>query len=109
MSKQIDYGVPPSVRDVAAERARQIRDEGWTADHDDRWDEGELATAGGLYALDARNGSSPVPRGWPWDEEWWKPTNDRRRNLVKAAALICAEIDRIDRARVASVLETPET
>lgn len=28
--------------------------------------------------------------------EWWKPTN-RRRDLVKAAALILAEIERLDR------------
>lgn len=34
---------------------------------------------------------------WPWDESWWKPTN-RRRDLVKAGALILAEIERLDRA-----------
>jgi hypothetical protein len=30
-------------------------------------------------------------------DEWWKPTN-RRRDLVKAGALILAEIERLDRA-----------
>lgn len=90
--------VPDSITDVAKERARQINGEGCSAIHDDRWDAGELATAGGLYALDARNASSQVPTTWPWDEEWWKPTDDRRRNLVKAAALMIAEIDRLDRA-----------
>lgn len=34
---------------------------------------------------------------WPWDREWWKP-KDRRRNLVRAAALLIAEIERLDRA-----------
>ncbi|MFN3321313.1 MAG: hypothetical protein ACK43M_21435, partial [Allorhizobium sp.] len=34
---------------------------------------------------------------WPWGIEWWKPT-DRRRDLVKAGALIIAEIERLDRA-----------
>jgi hypothetical protein len=33
---------------------------------------------------------------WPWDGEWWKPNyNDPVRNLVKAGALIAAEIDRV--------------
>jgi hypothetical protein len=31
---------------------------------------------------------------WPWSFEWWKP-KDRIRNLVRAGALIAAEIDRL--------------
>lgn len=34
---------------------------------------------------------------WPWNGRWWKPTN-RRRDLIKAGALIVAEIERLDRA-----------
>jgi hypothetical protein len=34
---------------------------------------------------------------WPWDAEWWKPSPDSVRNLVKAGALIAAEIDRLQR------------
>ena len=35
---------------------------------------------------------------WPWKEAWWKPTpEDRIRELVKAGALIVAEIDRLRR------------
>ena len=37
---------------------------------------------------------------WPWDESAWKPSNDARRNLVKAAALLIAEIERLDRASI---------
>jgi hypothetical protein len=33
---------------------------------------------------------------WPWAAEWYKPT-DRRRDLVKAASLLLAEIERLDR------------
>ena len=50
---------------------------------------------------------SIVERVWPWDRQWWKPKS-RRRNLVRAAALLIAAIERIDReqaregARVAS-------
>ena len=37
--------------DVLAERARQIAAEGWTPEHDDEHDGGELARAGAAYAL----------------------------------------------------------
>ena len=34
---------------------------------------------------------------WPWLSSWWKPSTNRR-DLVKAGALILAEIERLDRA-----------
>lgn len=34
--------------------------------------------------------------GWPWDMKWWKPSDDPIKNLVKAGALIAAEIDRLN-------------
>lgn len=89
-----------AIGDVIAERNRQIEAEDFDANHDDMATKGQLATAGACYALTA---SPYYPAGraahrlWPWDIEWWKPT-DIRRNLVKAAALIIAEIERIDRA-----------
>ena len=33
--------------------------------------------------------------GWPWDKKWWKPSDDPIKNLIKAGALIAAEIDRL--------------
>lgn len=36
---------------------------------------------------------------WPWHSSWWKPSDDPIRNLVKAGALIAAEIDRLQRQR----------
>lgn len=33
--------------------------------------------------------------GWPWDMKWWKPSKDPIKNLIKAGALIAAEIDRL--------------
>ena len=80
--------------DISAERLRQHREEGWTEDHDDKHDAGELADAAACYAL-----GKPweiVKQLWPWQMNWWKPT-DKRRNLVKAGALIVAEIERLDR------------
>jgi hypothetical protein len=84
--------------DVLSERKRQMRDEGWTPEHDDAHDRGELSAAAACYAhfgwVRPRNGMAPTE--WPWSDEWWKPT-DRRRDLVKAAALLLAEIERLDR------------
>ena len=41
------------------------------------------------------------PKEWPWDAAWWKPAT-RQRNLVKATALIVAEIERNKRAAIAA-------
>lgn len=82
------------IHDIWAERIRQEGGEGWTPEHDDQHTHGELARAAMCYA-DPLNGPG-VPYRWPWDRVWWKPT-DRRRDLVKAGALIAAEIDRLDR------------
>lgn len=96
-----------AARDVLAERQRQMDVEGWTPEHDGGHDAGELAAAGSasaLYAADELNPHSQgdgdygreLPAMWPWESKWWKPT-DPRRALVKAGALILAEIERIDR------------
>ena len=100
------------IDEIAAERARQISAEGWTAEHDDGHAKGDLARAAASYALWGTgvplNGQRHVgsfrtePYSiWPWSGEWWKP-RDRRRNLVKAGALIVAEIERLDRAALSS-------
>lgn len=87
--------------DVLAERQRQIEAEGHDHEHDDQKASGELALAAACYTLHSvarENGheQNAVPSPWPWPPHWWKPTNTRR-DLVKAAALIIAEIERIDR------------
>ena len=38
------------------------------------------------------------PDSWPWDEGDWNP-QDPERDLVKAGALIAAELDRLQRAK----------
>lgn len=93
--------------DVLAERRRQVEVEIWTPAHDDRHDRGEIALAAACYALwtalasrgeqSKARAQDLVRRWWPWAFIWWKPT-DRRRDLVKAGALILAEIERLDRA-----------
>ncbi len=96
---------------IAAERARQVNEEGWTPEHDAEHADGALRKAAACY-LDptkvgwrrkvvehAENGgrdrTTVVSNEWPWDVEWFKPSPDPIRNLVKAGALIAAEIDRL--------------
>lgn len=88
------------VDDITAERQRQIDAEGWTFAHDDQHNNGELARAAASYALGKHtigNIGGATIHLWPWEDFWFKAT-DQRRNLVKAAALIIAEIERLDRA-----------
>ena len=98
--------ISQAVHDVLAERRRQITAEGWTPEHDDAHKNGALSRAGGFYALNAGAAMwygttdtticDTAPDGWPWAPEWWKPS-DARRDLVKAASPILAEIERLDR------------
>jgi hypothetical protein len=41
--------------------------------------------------------TTPKAEFWPWSLHWWKPKSPRR-DLIRAAALIVAEIERLDRA-----------
>ncbi len=112
---------------IAKERLRQIQQEGWTSEHDDAHEGGELAMAAVCYAApeqvfkksQRQGGSIYFLDCWPdwWASEWDKreydedadrpldnqelPIENRIRNLVKAGALIAAEIDRLQRQQEA--------
>ena len=89
---------------IAEERKRQIEGEGWTKEHDAQHKDCELVKAAICYAdpnvyyhQENRIMRYRIPnKFWPkqWDIHWFKPT-DRIRDLVKAGALIAAEIDRL--------------
>lgn len=99
---------------IAAERRRQVEQIGWTAEHDDTHVNGEIALAAAAYARHAGSGEDDrqVNSGfspedlWPqsWGG-WWRP-KDRRTDLVRAGALIAAEIDRLDRAAARKATES---
>ena len=101
-----------ALNDIAAERHRQSAMEGWDNEHDDSHTNGELALAAAAYVIAGRPVHTDDPRRkgasvsvdplnlWPWSRDWWKPS-DVRRNLVRAAALLVAEIERLDRKSVA--------
>jgi hypothetical protein len=94
-----------AARDVLAERRRQVEAEGWTPEHDAEHSRGEMATAAACYCYVSplseharlKIANEGAPYRWPWDASWWKPSN-ARRDLVKAGALILAEIERLDRS-----------
>jgi NTP pyrophosphatase (non-canonical NTP hydrolase) len=112
-------GVRPPATGVSiidAERARQLGDEGFTAERDDAYIGGELSQGAACYA----DAASAMVRGasvdelgllyvgfdasitWPWqgdgdDEETPKLHKNPIRNLAKAGAMIAAEIDRLIR------------
>lgn len=91
--------ISKATHDVLSERKRQIDGEGYTHEHDDEHDNGELPAAAAWYALpDQIKAVLDVNdlSFWPWDLVSCD-SKDRRRELVCAAALIIAEIDRIDR------------
>ncbi|UXZ63763.1 hypothetical protein NUJ28_26450 [Burkholderia multivorans] len=92
-------GITAAARDVLAERQRQIDVEGYTLRADDENRAGAMSAAAAAYALIGSGWSQAAAlEFWPeaWSGECWKPA-DSRRNLVKAAALLLAEIERIDR------------
>ncbi|MFP8638377.1 ead/Ea22-like family protein [Klebsiella michiganensis] len=101
--------VNAAAANVLAERKRQVSVEGWTPSHDDAHKNNEMAFAAACYAFHAAAASwdledcgteydsHPAPKNWPWEPEWWKPKS-ARADLVRAGALILAELERIDRA-----------
>jgi len=109
---------------IEAERQRQIDREGYTLAHDDAHVGGEMSMAAAVYAdasgaivrgakaaelhiKDCEDDDGPIFVGcytgfdstidWPWDDAGLKLSDDPIRNLVKAGALIVAEIERLQR------------
>lgn len=112
------FGSATAMMDVIDERLRQQNVEGWSLEHDDAHSSGEMAAAAATYAYSTTlsdrhrqyvsgiysiENSATLRDLWPasWSKSWWKPTA-RRRDLVKAAALLIAEIERLDRAAFAT-------
>ena len=92
-----------SIELVKNERIRQIKEEGYSWRHDDQQTAHQLSDAAIIYATPASL-RQEIMYEWPWDEKFFKPdktcTYDGRiRELTKAGALICAEIDRLIRLK----------
>ena len=81
---------------ITAERTRQIEQVGWTPEHDAKHTKGELAQAAACYCIVKPSPSEQVDL-WPWDIAGFMRTGaplPSISDLVKAGALIAAEIDR---------------
>ena len=106
------------IAEIAAERQRQIEAEGWTPGHDDEHTDGAMAQAAaayayattlperirryvtGIYSIENDGILSTIwPKGWKW-----KP-KDPRRDLIRAAALVAAELERLDRQAASATQE----
>lgn len=107
---------------VIEERRRQVEVEGFDAAHDDEHTEGELALVAAIFAAPEHlvqyiplEGGVGFVDPWPdsWDTKWDKRPRDTNDNetlleqtdeerlglLIKAGALILAEIDRLFRKK----------
>jgi hypothetical protein len=91
--------------DILGERSRQRRLEGYDDYHDDQLDDWSLASSAMAFIEDARLRSTTggkgfddtPPASWPSSKQAWKPKNVRQ-SLVVAAALLIAEVEKLDRA-----------
>jgi len=95
-------GVLSAIELVHAERIGQIEREGYTPAHDDQYACEELAIAAACYAVHGTHTevilSGSYDDAWPWEARFDKrKTHTRLRRLVIAAALLIAEIERVQR------------
>jgi hypothetical protein len=93
------------IQAIWKERERQVEKEGWTPEHDAHATDGSLGLAAACYAAgeriyvaDSSDGNfAGVDPAWPFAPEWDKRgKHDRKRQLVIAAALIVAELERLE-------------
>lgn len=108
LARRFESSTMTAIELIAAERQRQITEEDWTPEHDRNENpNGELACAAACYAIPSHMREVfHFILAWPWREGGalkdiiyvgWKPSpDDRKRELIKAAALIVAEIDRLE-------------
>lgn len=99
------HAISPGAAAVVVERARQVVDEGYTAEHDDEHDSvWRLIHAARCLARSAEvwaNGGDYDPEadidwpGWPWHEE--PALRDAWDDAVRAAALLIAALDMMAR------------
>ena len=88
--------------EIAAERAKQIA-RGYDASHDDEHKDESIVQAAVCYAIPHSLRGTMFPsttfwqRVWPWALWHWDPKKPRREELITAAALIVAEVERLDR------------
>jgi len=83
------------IDEIKQERSNQINN-GYDSNHDDNHTEGEIRKAAICYAISFYDKDEAVD-WWPWDSYQFKHKKTGRDALIVAAALLVAEIERLDR------------
>ena len=92
---------------IRAERERQVAEECHTPEADDlSGRHGDLAIAAAAYCFAAHEMTEGARAAWPWNLADFKPKG-ARRDLVRAGALILAELERLKRAEPSLPMPLP--
>ena len=93
--------LPRAWKDTLMERRRQVEVKGFDAMNDDAYPDGEMESAACCFALSSLGPGYDnfSTRAFPWGRKYYEKmhSNTHRRNLVVAAALLLAAIERLDR------------
>lgn len=79
---------------IAIERHEQLFAHGYTPETDQQYKSNELLFGALAYLNTAIYGKGVGEEDWPFRRDTFKPSEDDEKNLVKAAAMIAAELDR---------------
>ena len=85
------------------ERARQMFEKGFDAEHDDTHTGGQLAAAAASHACLEAGEPGIASRVWPFTFDEFNSANSARKDLIKAGSLILAELERLERAEKAGM------
>lgn len=99
LADRIQWIGEPAFLGIARQRMKQTLSKGYDAAHDDQHTRGELALAAACYAITTNDISDKhliKATIWPFEREFWRPKGTRH-NLEVAAALIVAELARLQR------------
>lgn len=84
---------------ISAERRRQIEELHRLPSDDDCFKKGQLAMAAAAYAVNVpKGGALSGSRLWPFHPKSFHPRS-HEENLVRAAALLVAELERLHREK----------
>ncbi len=102
MASEEPIGTDKVLADIKRKRQRQVVVHGWKRAHDDEHAAGELAQAAIPYiqsAYDTEMGltGEELLVFWPWEDGYPNLDQPVRELLLNAAALLVADIERLDR------------
>lgn len=101
--EELDAESAFAVRLVIEERLSQLKHNGYSCKQDDRInDKGQLIRAAAAYLLASIHDAIGAMNVWPWPTNTYKPRQPFP-NLVRAGAMIIAELSRRQRTKFAKL------